>query len=238
MNDSNRQRSRNRLEQRERAILDAATRLFASDGFHATSMRRIAAAAGVSEGTVFHYFGSKNDLMLAILHGFYHGVLNPGAGEILDTVMGTRERLHALALHHVSALAADSALMLRLLQVYVGVDLELLGDDKASPMRKLNRGYVAYLDRALREGLERGELRRDLDLRSARDLFFGTLEYGMRSHLAHEGSDEGIGESVERLLDSIWPGLAQARDDRISAEPAARLEAICDRLEHLLERNV
>jgi AcrR family transcriptional regulator len=236
MTDSNRQRSRQRLEQREQAILDAATRLFAGDGFHATSTRRIAAEAGVSEGTVFHYFGSKNDLMLAILHRFYHGALNPGAAQILDTVMDTRDRLRRLALHHVTALAADSALMMRLLQVYVGVDLELLGDNSESPLKALNRGYVGFLDRALREGMERGELRGDLDLRGSRDLFYGTLEYGMRSHLARVGSEKRIGDCVDRLLTPIWLGLAEHGRDAAPGAPGDRLQAICDRLEALVNR--
>ena len=41
--------TRERLEQREADILTAATELFAADGFHTTSTRKIAAAAGVSE---------------------------------------------------------------------------------------------------------------------------------------------------------------------------------------------
>ena len=69
--DLTRNKSRTRLEQREADILQAATRLFAADGFHATSTRKIAAAAGVSEGTVFHYFSTKNALLLAILDDFY-----------------------------------------------------------------------------------------------------------------------------------------------------------------------
>ena len=58
---------RARLEQREQDILEAAATLFAGDGFHATSTRRIAEAAGVSEGTVFHYFSTKNSLLLALI---------------------------------------------------------------------------------------------------------------------------------------------------------------------------
>lgn len=235
MTESNRQRSRQRLEQRERTVLDAATRLFASHGFHGTSTRRIAAAAGVSEGTLFHYFGSKNDLMLAILNGLYGEVLNPGAAGILDSVMGTRERLEALALHHVTTLGADNALMMRLLQVYVGVDLELKDDSGSSPLRELNRGYVRHLDRVLREGVERGELREDLDIRSTRDLFFGTLEYGLRTHVSRNGSDRGIGATVDKLLLPIWLGIQRVPaggDD----SPAARLEAVCDRLEGLADR--
>jgi AcrR family transcriptional regulator len=231
MRDSARQRSRERLEERERIILDAAARLFASSGFHATSTRRIAAAAGVSEGTVFHYFRSKNDLMLGILDRFYNEVLNPGAADILDSVMDTRERLHALALTHVRALAADSALMLRLLQVYVGVDLEFSDRGQPSPLRDLNRSYVGHLDRILREGMERGELRADLELRPLRDLFFGTLEYGLRTHNYRYG-EAGLDDYVEVLLTPIWQSLqADGRGRNRSDAAIERIEAAADRLE-------
>lgn len=226
---SARQRSRERLEERERVILAAAARAFASAGFHATTTRQIAAAAGVSEGTVFHYFGSKNDLMLAILDGFYNEVLNPKAAEILDTVMGTRARLLALATHHVRALAADNALMMRLLQVYAGVDLEFREQSDESPLRALNRSYVGYLDRIVREGMERGDLRDDLELRPLRDQFFGTMEYGVRTHL-HRHGEEGLDAYVEHLLEPLWRGL---RTDSLSEEPR---EELVDRLGKLAKR--
>lgn len=233
MSETARRRSRERLEERERIILDAATELFASAGFHATSTRKIAAAAGVSEGTVFHYFGSKNELMLGILHRFYNDVLNPHAANILDSVMGTRARLRELALHHVRSLAADNALMMRLLQVYVGVDLEFLGETQQSPLRLLNRRYVTHLDRVMREGMERGDLRSDLDIRATRDLVFGTLEYGLRTHLYHHGL-EGLDAYVDTLLQPIWPGLsASPTEEHTSNRLITRLEKACERLEAL-----
>lgn len=229
--DNARRRSRERLEERERMILDAATELFATAGFHATSTRKIAAAAGVSEGTVFHYFGSKNELMLGILDRFYNGVLSPRAVEILDTVMDTRERIRQLALHHTQSLAADNALMMRLLQVYVGVDMEFIGRDRESPLRSLNRAYVKHFDRMVREGMERGELRQDLALRPLRDLFFGTLEYGMRTHMYHQGSD-ALDNYVDTLLEPLWRGMSRRREEDADALTAIdRLEAIAQRLE-------
>jgi AcrR family transcriptional regulator len=236
VNDSARQRSRERLEERERAILDAAARLFASSGFHATSTRRIAAEAAVSEGTVFHYFRSKNDLMLAILDRFYSETLNPGAEAILDSVMATRERLRALALHHTRALAADKALMLRLLQVFTGVDLEMRDAGSESPLRALNRTYVSYLDRILREGFERGDLHGELALRPLRDLFFGTLEYGLRTHLYRHG-EEGLEAYVDALLDPLWRGLGAAAEEDGPAQPALeRLDRAAERFEAVAER--
>jgi AcrR family transcriptional regulator len=49
------------------AILDAARALFATGGFSATSVRAVAAKAGVDPALVHHYFGSKDDLFVAAL---------------------------------------------------------------------------------------------------------------------------------------------------------------------------
>ena len=48
-------------------ILDAAVLLFSRAGYHATSISDIAAAAGVSKGLMYNYFGSKEILLLAII---------------------------------------------------------------------------------------------------------------------------------------------------------------------------
>ncbi len=48
-------------------ILQAAVKLFAENGFHSTSVSRIAEAAGVSKGLAYNYFKSKNALLLAII---------------------------------------------------------------------------------------------------------------------------------------------------------------------------
>jgi AcrR family transcriptional regulator len=52
---------------RELSLTAAATRLFASRGFEATTTREIAIAAGCSEGLIHRYFGGKDGLLLAIV---------------------------------------------------------------------------------------------------------------------------------------------------------------------------
>ena len=59
-------RRRARARQTERAIVDAAERLFMRDGFQATTVAAVAAAAGVSAETVYKTFGSKTGLVRAI----------------------------------------------------------------------------------------------------------------------------------------------------------------------------
>jgi AcrR family transcriptional regulator len=49
----------------EQDVLDAARTLFASRGYRATTVRAIAAAAGVTPAMVHHFFGSKRSVFLA-----------------------------------------------------------------------------------------------------------------------------------------------------------------------------
>lgn len=55
------------LHQTKRAILDAAERLFAEQGFRAASLRNLTASAGVNLGAVNYHFASKEALILAVL---------------------------------------------------------------------------------------------------------------------------------------------------------------------------
>jgi AcrR family transcriptional regulator len=50
-----------------RAVLDAARELFAELGFERTTMRAVAARAGVDPALIYHYFGDKDGLLFATL---------------------------------------------------------------------------------------------------------------------------------------------------------------------------
>lgn len=52
------------------AIVETATKLFHKKGYHNTSTRDIAKAAGVSVGSLYQYFRHKEDLMVLILQAF------------------------------------------------------------------------------------------------------------------------------------------------------------------------
>ena len=66
--EENKQRTRSALE-------EAAARLFETQGFEATTVRDIAAAAGVGERTFFRYFPSKEDLVLQQARNLIPGLL-------------------------------------------------------------------------------------------------------------------------------------------------------------------
>lgn len=74
-------------ERSRAAILDAGERLFAEQGYEATSLTQVGAAAGVSRGTPGYFFGSKSEL--------YQAVLDRSFAEVRDAVREGRARAFA-----------------------------------------------------------------------------------------------------------------------------------------------
>ena len=226
-----RNRPSQRMEQRRAAILEAAVQLFTAEGFHASSTRKIAARAGVSEGTLFNYFGSKNDLLLAILDDFYEQ-LESSARSGIESIMDTRARLQFVAENHVRALVANNALMIRLIQVYLGVDLSYYTDYRKSHLHALNYRYTRVFDGIVREGMQRGYLDPDLNLPALRDLFFGGLEYGMRTVLGRPGGRD-FKSHIHAIVEPLWQSMQIAGNEAPGGEttPDQRLQQACERVE-------
>ncbi len=220
-----------RVEQRRAAILEAAVQLFTEEGFYASSTRKIAARAGVSEGTLFNYFGSKNDLLLAILDGFYEELEN-SAREGIENIMDTRERLQFVAENHVRALVANNALMIRLIQVYLGVDLNYYTDYRKTHLHALNYRYTRVFDGIVREGMQRGYLDPELNLPALRDLFFGGLEYGMRTVLGRPGGRD-FKSHIHAIVEPLWQSMQVGSSADLPGQSPTeqRLEQACERVE-------
>jgi len=81
------------LTERKDQILGAAARCFAQEGFHATSMADIIAASGLSAGSVYRYYKSKDELIGAIIDRYLATVIsgfqraNPGAADPAEAVV-------------------------------------------------------------------------------------------------------------------------------------------------------
>jgi AcrR family transcriptional regulator len=57
---------RRRYDSRRQEVIDVAARAFAERGYHATSMDDLSEATGLAPGGLYHYIGSKEQLLIAI----------------------------------------------------------------------------------------------------------------------------------------------------------------------------
>ncbi|GHC40910.1 TetR/AcrR family transcriptional regulator [Streptomyces cinnamoneus] len=130
-----------------RSLVEAAAELFAERGYDRTTVRAIAARAGVNQALLFRYFGSKTAL-------FGEVVAMDGRRQLRET---PAERLLETALRNLLAPAGDAPPGDRSLEVFLR---SVGGDDEAArTSRRLTEEYTGVL-----AGLTRAE---DAELRSA-----------------------------------------------------------------------
>lgn len=80
------------VERRRRQIVDAAAKLFIAQGFHKTTTRQIARAAGVSIGSLYEYVASKEDVLYLVCE-FIHQEVESGVAEAMQRTTGGKEVL-------------------------------------------------------------------------------------------------------------------------------------------------
>ena len=87
---------RRRKEARPAELLEAALALFVEKGFAATKSEEVARAAGVSKGTLYLYFPSKEELLKAVIQHFLANEIAAGAQEAAALEGPTPEMMEQL----------------------------------------------------------------------------------------------------------------------------------------------
>lgn len=94
-------RQQRRIAARKQQILEAAIRVFLDRGYYRATTKEIAEAADVSEGTIYNYFQSKDDLLIAMINSFamlderrefFDESLDMGFREFLTAYSNQRQR--------------------------------------------------------------------------------------------------------------------------------------------------
>ncbi len=146
--------------ERKAQILDAALRVFARKGFHKARMDDIAQEAGLSKGLLYWYFRSKDALIEALLTVLFEPDLRDLERLLADTARPIPERLRELARNALSTLLPYRDLMPIVYEFYA---LATRPGPVQKAIQTYYRRYRQLLAQLLRQGIERGELRADLD---------------------------------------------------------------------------
>ncbi len=175
---------RPRSERARRAILQAANELLEGEGLAAVTMEAIAERAGVSKATVYRWWPNR---AAVVMDGFLPTVSSevpfPHTGHAREDI-----RLH----------------MRRLTEAFGGqigrTVAALIAEGQADPeLAEALRSRWLLVRRAeareiLELGIERGELREDLDLEAAVDILYGPIYY--RLLVGHAPLDEDFADTL------------------------------------------
>ena len=80
------------VERRRRQLVDAAVHLFIEKGFHKTTTRQMAKAAGISIGSLYEYVSCKEDVLYLVCEAI-HAEIERGVAEGLERAKSGKNRL-------------------------------------------------------------------------------------------------------------------------------------------------
>lgn len=195
--------------EKRRRLYETALAEFGRSGVENARVEDIVAAAGVSWGTFFRYFPRKEDVLLEAVVELYAGRIAPAVEEqIADDAVGTRQIVETLFAgltksdlpSHVHGAMLHEAMNLPVRLA------EVLGD-QAEPV-------LVLLARVLQRGVERGEVRDDVDPLILAPVFAaGTLfpvaqgAYGELPSLREMPSRADPTAVLEQVLSVSWSAI-------------------------------
>lgn len=140
-----------------RRIIDAAVSEFAEKGYEAANTNQIAKAAGISVGSLFQYFKTKENLFRYVIN-LGAGLIETDIGEILKAEISGREKIRKLMLLTVNA-CEEYPEYQQLYHEITAIGNRELTLDIA---RELESYTASGLVKLIEQGQERGDIRTDL----------------------------------------------------------------------------
>ena len=193
-------------EARREQILEAAKKVFAEKGFRAAKMKEVADVAGVSNGTVYNYFRSKDEVLMALLRGLNE---EEKRGQQMASLSGSIDQEHGVREGFLKLLEQRLAFLWPNLEVFQAVLPELLSN------RTLRGGYwkevaeptFALAEEAVEKLVEGGVLR-EMDVRlTVRWLASSVLGMLLLRLLGEEFSQEELERLPQVAVELFFEGL-------------------------------
>ncbi|KAA9148549.1 TetR/AcrR family transcriptional regulator [Amycolatopsis acidicola] len=184
-----------------RRLLAAATKLFARKGFDRASVQEIVAAAGVTKGAMYHYFGSKDDLLSEI----YGRVLRLQT-EQLEKVAASGEPVADRLRQAARDVVVSTIGNLDDTKIFQQ-SIHLLAPDKRKAVRASRRHYHEQFRALVEEGQRDGVFRADTPADIVVDFYFGSVHHlGTWYRADGKLSAAQVGERyADLLLTSLRP---------------------------------
>jgi AcrR family transcriptional regulator len=133
-------------------VVRKAAELFDAAGYHNTGVADIAAAAGISKPTLYHYFASKDEILFWIHE------------EYMDELIARQEKRARISISPSACLLELMADMLEMTETRPGVrvfheHLRELREDQQQLVREKRERYQSMVEAVIDEGVSSGELR-------------------------------------------------------------------------------
>jgi AcrR family transcriptional regulator len=142
------------IKRRRKEIFGAAVHLFLKKGFNETSMREIAAAAGVGKSTLYDYFPTKDEILVSMVEEMLGG-LTVQVLEIASGKESAPDRLRRIISAYLDYLVANEDFFLHL-----STEVQRLGQASMERIMKARHDYQDAIRAVIDEGIREGAFRK------------------------------------------------------------------------------
>ncbi|MCP4036878.1 MAG: TetR/AcrR family transcriptional regulator [bacterium] len=186
-------------------ILDEAAVLFLERGYAATSLRAVAAAAGMKAGSLYYHFESKEALFLAILQRGIDVMVDAfRLAQAQTREVDGRARIAAHVRAHLAAMFEHGPYTASHVTTFPTAP-----DSVREAMVPARDAYEAMWTGLLEELAARGEIAADTPIGLARLLLFGAMNSTLDWYDPERGDLDTFSHMITRQL---WSGLSAAEN--------------------------
>lgn len=197
-------------EQRRSELAAAALQVMAERGLEAVSISQVAAAAGVSKGTIYLYFESKTELVIAAARAWV-AAIEAGVAPLVATKGTPKQRLQTLLAASTRAFLDDP----RMILLFLGVAQLGIRDpgalDGFDVAQEVSAPIREAIEQILRDGVDQGVFRADVApdaVRLARNLV--AFVDGIGLHYVSSPGSFNLTEQIELYLDGLLASLEKS----------------------------
>ncbi len=200
----------NRSTDKYQRILDAAIAVIAEKGFHNSRVAEIAERADVASGTVYLYFKSKEQILMAALDGAFQSFFRRAQNEIAGSP-DAAERLRILARLHLEALGRNRSIAV-VLQTELRQSAKFLAQFSQQEMK----AYFNLIREIIREGQRTGSIRQDVSDKIAASCFFGALDELVTAWVL-SARDYDLAAAADEVVNLLLAGMSSAKKSGMEA---------------------
>ena len=184
-------------------VIAAARELFDTHGYEGTTIREIARHAGVAVGSVFTTFASKGEILSEVMATRLDG-LYAELDRVMPHVRGaTVDRLRTMFAVHFEFEARH----IRLFLSHIAAAYDFTQSPATRPYGR-NQRFQQVIREILQQGIERGEVRADLDFQEAIDLMMAAYAWTYRLVVTGDADAKALIAVMDRQIGLIAAGFA------------------------------
>ena len=181
---------------RRKELVASAAHLFKDNSFDRTTVRMLAAAAGIKSGSLFHHFKDKEEILMAVIEDGLRKSLTTVQKET-NTITRVDEKLFALIYGHLKTLHGDE----KDAHIVSITEWRSLSEQSKLHLIQLRDEYEQFWQQIIREATDTGLLHGEPAL--IRLFILGSLNWSIQWFVPHQG------KSIEELAQEFYKMVAQ-----------------------------